>query len=155
MLYLDSSAIVKFYFKEAGSDAMIARATTGNQVVGASVLSFAEVHSAMARKHREGQINSAELAKLREDFGRDWSRLIEIFDMNARTMAALPKLVEQFPLKAADAVQLSTALWLKDNLEADSESGSSEVLEFAAADQTLVGIARNCGLPVFNPEEET
>ena len=153
MLYLDSSAIVKFYFKEAGSEAMIAKAKAGDQAVGASVLSFAEVHLAMARKYREGQISSAELVRLRERFGNDWS-LLEVLDLNTQMMAALPKLVEQFPLKAADAVQLSTALWLKNNLESELEAGSSEVLEFASADQILIGTARKCGLQVFNPEEE-
>jgi hypothetical protein len=155
MLYLDSSAIVKFYFKEVGSDAMAARATTGDQAVGASILSFAEVHSAMGRKYREGQISSAELFRLRGDFEKDWARIVDVFDINARTMAGLPKLVEEFPLKAADAIQLSTALWLKDSLEAESESGLSELLEFTSADQILVDIARKCGLRVFNPEEES
>src|SRR5580698_2680778 len=112
MLFLDTSVFVKFYFKEAGSDAIIARSTSPNQVLAASVLSFAEVHSAMARKYREKQISFAELSRLRETFEKDWENVVHAVELNQQTMAAIPGLVELYPLKAADAIQLSAALWL-------------------------------------------
>ena len=154
MLFLDTSVFVKVYFKEAGSEAIIARSTAPNQVLAASVLSFAEVHSAMARKYREKQINSTELSSLRESFGRDWEIKIIAVELNQQTMAALPGLVEQYPLKAADAIQLSAALWLKNHLDAGKYSGAGKVLEFGASDQILVESARKSGLVVFNPEDE-
>jgi regulation of enolase protein 1 (concanavalin A-like superfamily) len=69
-------------------------------------------------------------------------------------MTALPRLVQQFRLKAGDAVQLSTAIWLKNNIEAEEGAHLSKVLEFGVADRDLAEIARKCGLVVFNPEEE-
>jgi predicted nucleic acid-binding protein len=62
MLYLDSSALVKVYFKEIGTEAVIARAIDPNQEVCTSVLTFAEVQSALARRHRERLLTSQELA---------------------------------------------------------------------------------------------
>jgi len=154
MLFLDTSVFVKVYFKEAGSDAIIARFTAPNQVLAASVLSFAEVQAAIARKYREKQISSVELTRLRESFGRDREIFVNAVELNRQTMAALPGLVEHFPLKAADAIQLSAALWLKDSMDAGKYSGAGNVLEFGVSDQILAESARRCGLVVFNPEDK-
>jgi predicted nucleic acid-binding protein len=154
MLFLDTSVFVKVYFKEAGSDAIIARFTAPNQVLAASVLSFAEVQAAIARKYREKQISSVELTRLRESFGRDWKIFVNAVELNQQTMAALPGLVEHFPLKAADAIQLSAALWLKDSMDPGKYSGAGNVLEFGVSDQILAESARRCGLVVFNPEDK-
>jgi|SRR5579863_4638971 len=154
MLFLDTSVFVKVYFKEVGSEAIIARSTAPNQALAASVLSFAEVHTAMARKYRMKEISSTELSKLRESFERDWDILVSAVELNLQTMASIPGLLEQYPLKAADAIQLSAALWLKSNMPAGKYSGGGEILEFSASDQILVESARKCGLVVFNPEEE-
>jgi predicted nucleic acid-binding protein len=153
MLFLDTSIFLKVYFKEAGSEAVIARSTAPNQVLAASVLSFAEMHSTMARKYREKQIDSEELARLRENFERDWVVLVNAVELNQQTMAALPRLFETFPIKVADAIQLSAALWLKQNLEAGKYLGVSQVLEFGVSDKSLAASARKSGLVVFNPEE--
>jgi uncharacterized protein len=154
MLFLDTSVFVKIYFREAGSEAIITRSTAPNQVLAASMLSFGEVHSAMARKFRAKQISSVELSRLRGIFERDWEVLVNAVEVNQQTMAALPGLVEQYPLKAADAIQLSAALWLKNNLDAGRYSRAGKILEFGASDQILVETARKCGLAVFNPEGE-
>ena len=154
MLFLDTSVFIKFYFKEAGSDAIIARSSAPNQMLAASVLSFAEMHSAMARKYRERQISLAELSGLRETFERDWENSVHAVELNQQTLARLPGLVELHPLKAADAVQLSAALWLKNNIDGGKYSGGGEVLEFGVSDQILAECARKCGLVVFNPEDE-
>jgi hypothetical protein len=108
----------------------------------------------MARKYRERQINQADLSNLRKVFERDWEDLVHEVEINLQTMAALPGLVEQYPLKAADAIQLSAVLWLKNNMEMGKYSRAAKVLEFCVSDQTLADCGRKCGLVVFNPEEE-
>lgn len=154
MLFLDTSVFVKVYFKEAGSDSIIARSTAPNQLLAASVLSFAEVHSAMARKYREKQISLADLTRLRDSFERDWETFVHAVEFNQDIMAALPGLLERYPLKAADAIQLSAALWLKKTIIAGNIPGAANVLEFGVSDQILAECARKCGLVVFNPEYE-
>jgi uncharacterized protein len=153
MLYLDSSALVKVYFKEIGTEAVIARAIDPDQEVCTSVLTFAEVQSALARRHRERLITSQELAQGRELFERDWSILLNVIELNLETLAALPKLVEQFPLKAADAVHLSTAIWLNGWIRSEVAPQVGKVLEFGVADRDLAAIAGKCGLRIFNPED--
>jgi len=154
VLYLDSSALVKRYFKEKGSNAVITRAAELNQEIFTSVLSFAEVQSAIARKHREKQITSQEFIRLREAFESDWTILFTSIELNLQTMGTLPKLMELYPLKAGDAIQLSTAIWLNEGIQSDVSPRAKEILEFGVADRRLCLIAHKCGLRVFNPEDE-
>ena len=88
MLYLDSSALVKVYFKEIGTEAVIARATNPNEEVCTSMLTFAEVHSALARRHRERLMTSQELVESRKLFELDWTkRLLEWRQYQSRIAA--------------------------------------------------------------------
>ena len=154
MLYLDSSALVKVYFKEIGTDAVIARATNPNEEICTSVLTFAEVHSALARRHCERLLSSQELVECRKLFELDWTNLLSVFELNLQTMAALPNLVEKFRLRAGDAIHLSTALWLKDTIRSEVAPNVKDLLEFGVADRNLGEIAGKCGLRVFNPENQ-
>jgi len=161
MLYLDTSALVKCYFREKGSDVVVGRAIEPDQEVFTSVVSFAEVHSVMARKHSEGQINSKEWKKAREAFEADWAVLVNIIGLDRQTMAELPRLMEQYSssprepfLKPLDAIHLSAAIWLSETAKFQMSSPLREGLEFGVADRNLAKIADKCGLRVFNPEEE-
>jgi len=153
MLYLDSSALLKRYFKEKGSRALNARFDRGGDIY-TSVLSFAEVHEAIARAYRMKEVGSRELANLREAFEFDWSIGLSPLEVNLSTMVALPKLVEQYPIKASDAIHLSTAHWLRDTFQLHGGASMREPVEFGVADQRLGQIAFQCGLRVFNPEED-
>jgi len=155
MLFLDTSVFVKIYFSELGSESAIARFTSPGQVLAASVLTYAEMHAAIARKYREKQLGLAGLSSLRETFERDWEALVNAVELNRQTLAALPALLHRHPLKSADAIQLSAALWLRDYLDAGRYSGEGDVLTFGVSDRILAESARKCGLVVFNPEEES
>jgi predicted nucleic acid-binding protein len=154
MLYLDSSALVKVYFNEVGTKAVIARTKDPEQGVCTSVLAFAEVQSALARRYRERLLTLKELAKGRELLKRDWFNLLNVIELNLETMAALPNLVERFPIKAADAIHLSTAIWLNRTIQSENLLYEGKVLEFGVADRDLANIAKNCGLLIFNPEDQ-
>ena len=81
MLYLDSSALVKRYVQEAGSDAVIARFERG-EIIYTSVLSFAEVHAAI-RSQISGQTveSSAEKDKLVDAFLNDWLFSLNVLEL--------------------------------------------------------------------------
>jgi predicted nucleic acid-binding protein len=154
VLYLDSSALIKVYLKEIGSEAVIARAISSDEVLCTSVLAFAEVLGAFARRYREQLLTSLEFVNVRELFQRDWSMLLNVIELNIKTMAALPKLMEEYPLKSADAIHLSTAIWLNRTMQSEMSSRVKDVLEFGVADRILAKIAGDCGLRIFNPEEQ-
>jgi predicted nucleic acid-binding protein len=154
MLYLDSSALIKRYFKEKGSRALNARFERGGEIY-TSKLSFAEVHGAIARAFRMKEVSFSELASLREAFEGDWLSGLSPLDVSLPIMIALPKLVETYPLKASDAIHLSTAYWLRDTVRLRAGGTfEEESVEFGVADARLGKIARKCGLQVFNPEDE-
>jgi predicted nucleic acid-binding protein len=154
MLYLDSSALIKRYFKEEGSRALNARFERGGEIY-TSVLSFAEVQGALARAFRMKEVSFQEFVNLRKAFEGDWLVGLSPLEVSLYTMIALPKLVEQYPLKASDAVHLSTACWLRDTVKLRPGGVyAGESVEFGVADRRLGQIAAKCGLQVYNPEDE-
>jgi len=154
MLYLDSSALVKRYSDEKGSRAVVARFESGVKVF-TSMLSFGEVHSSIARKFRSKELSLLALTKLRENFLEDWLFSLSVLNLDGSTMSALPRLVEQYDLRAGDAIQLSTAFWLRDTNRLRRHGAHSEQsVEFGVADNRLAKVAQECGFQVFNPEDE-
>jgi hypothetical protein len=111
------------------------------------------VHTSLGRKFQAGELNSHELSKIREEFESDWLFSLSILDLDVGTMSAISQLVEQYDLKAGNAIHLSTAFWLRDGIRIGKFKGSAmESVEFGVADKQLARIARMCGLRVFDPE---
>jgi predicted nucleic acid-binding protein len=154
MLYLDGSALVKRYSSERGSRAVAARFGRDERIF-TSRLTFAEVHSSLGRKFRAGELNIQALARVREEFETDWLFGLSVLDLDNGTMSAISQLVEQYDLKAGDAVHLSAAFWLRDTIRLGRIRGrAGESVEFGVADKQLARIARMCGLQVFDPEAQ-
>jgi len=152
MVYLDSSALVKCYVREKGSDAVLARLRSGERVF-TSALSYFEVFAALARKVREGALETKDFQTARDDFQHDWVFSLSMIEVDVRLMTGLDELILKHPLRGADAVHLSAALWLRDagRLGLDIAGGDT-ALDFGVADKTLRRAAERCGLRVFNPE---
>jgi predicted nucleic acid-binding protein len=154
MLYLDASALAKRYFDEKGSTAVAARFESGERIF-TSILSYAEIHSAIARKFRDKEFDVQEFIGLRDAFQNDWYFSLSKLDLDLKAMIALPRLVETYSLNAGDAIHLSTAVWLKDSILVGVWSAKSgETVEFGVSDNRLANVAQACGLQVFNPENE-
>jgi predicted nucleic acid-binding protein len=152
MLYLDASALVKRYSSEKGSKAVVARFDR-NERIFTSRISFAEVHSSLGRKFRAGELNSKDLTRVREEFESDWVFSLSVLDLDVGTMSAISQLVEQYDLKAGDAIHLSAAFWLRETIRVGRfRDTPDESVEFGVADKQLARIARMCGLQVFDPE---
>ena len=152
MLYLDSSALVKRYVQEKGSEAVISRFESG-EIIYTSVLSYAEVHAAIGRKFRENELNAREKNKLVDAFLNDWLFSLNVLELTTNTMDVLPTLCQQYSLKASDAVHLSTAVWLKDaeRIHAMDSGSSPTTIEFGVSDRQLAGAAMQCGFSLFFP----
>ena len=152
MLYLDSSALVKRYVQEEGSKAVTSRFERG-EIIYTSVLSFAEVHAAIGRKHREKQLSINEKGKLVDEFMNDWLFSLSILELTTHTMTALPALCEQYFLKSSEAIHLSAAIWLKDSIRVHAKrfEGSGNIVEFGVCDRRLGEAALKRGFQVFNP----
>lgn len=133
--FLDSSALVKRYLPEPGSEVVRALFRRRRRL-SVSRITYAEVVAAVARAWREGLIEETTRdtisAAIDADFGG-----FDVTEVRRAVIDRIPALVLRQPLRAYDAVQLASALILK-------ERGAS--VEFWGADDRLVTAARGEGL---------
>ena len=140
ILFLDTSALVKLYIAEPGSERMREFVARGEPVA-ASVLAFAEIHATFRRRKREELLQPAELEELQLVFADDWEELTQI-PVGSAVLKLVPGLCERHPLRGADAVHLASALLLhQEGLH----------VTFACSDHHLVGAAAAEGLDTFDP----
>lgn len=143
ILFLDTSALVKIYLAEPGSERM-REAVTREEPQAVSVLAFAEVHATFARRRREALLLAPEHEQLQLAFADDWEELTQV-QVGAAVLEFVPGLCKRHPLWGADAVHLASALFLREE--------GLEVL-FACSDRNLLEAAAAEGLPTFNPASE-
>jgi predicted nucleic acid-binding protein len=143
ILFLDTSALVKLYIADTGSERMRQAASRGEPVA-ASDLAFAETHATFARRGREELLRATETEEIRTVFGEDWERLTQI-PLSATVLKLVPGLCQRHPLRGADAVHLASALLLHEE--------GIEVI-FACSDHRLLEAAAAEGLTTFDPAAE-
>jgi predicted nucleic acid-binding protein len=138
--FLDASALVKRYVKEAGSED-VSRLVRRKTRLATSVLAGVEIPSALARRAREGDLP---LDAAREHSRRVASDLSETHVVAARAhvLEVAAELVWRHPLRAYDAVQLGSAVWLARE--------SRMAVTFVCADQRLATAAAAEGLRVIH-----
>lgn len=139
ILFADTSALIKLYIGEAGSEAMAERVRDARLAL--SVLAYAEVYAAFARRLREELLTDEEYADLVERFERDWQGVIVVALLPA-LLGRVPRLARAHPLRGADSIHLASALALQ-------EAGLETV--FAVADRRLMEAASKEGLVAFDP----
>jgi predicted nucleic acid-binding protein len=143
ILFLDTSALVKLYISEPGSERMREAALRGKPVA-ASDLAFAEIHATFARRRREELLLPAELEQIQLAFTDDWEKLTQV-SLGAAVLKLVPGLCQRHPLRGADAVHLASALLLyEEGLEVTFASSDHRLLEAAAAER----------LSIFDPMDE-
>jgi len=72
ILYIDTSALVKLYAKEAGTTE-VQRAVANAEQIATSLIAYVETRSALARKYRLDQVDDAALQRHKREFERDWA----------------------------------------------------------------------------------
>ena len=146
--YLDSSALIKRYVAEAGSDWLDAVVFAAGDVLAIpSRVTMVEVWSALARRRREASISAQPhtdaLAAFREDCQTCY-RFVE-FEQDVYELAGT--LLEDHALRAYDAVQLASALVAAQALTAVDLPQPT----FLCSDDRLMRAALDEGLPADNP----
>jgi predicted nucleic acid-binding protein len=144
MIYLDSSALVKRYVREEGTD-FVKSILAGDDLITTSKLSYPEILSALMRKVHAGEIQRKTFNGIVDMFDRDWDHVL-VLDFHNDLLQIVKMLIGKHPLKAADAIHLSSALWLK--------ASSKAVVTFVASDSTLLKAAGAEKLHVMNPLDE-
>lgn len=106
MLYLDSSALVKRYVREAGS-ALVQTAVQTDPYVATSSMSVVEVRAAVAAAVRAGRV--PDIASIVSAFQRHRAQYIMI-GVDARLIEEAAEAAERHALRGYDAIQLASAL---------------------------------------------
>lgn len=143
MIYFDSSALVKRYLNEEGSKKVKA-IIADSEIIATSKLAYPEILSAFIRKSRNGEVPEKILKRAVNKFETDWDYFI-IIDFQNELLSIIKDLILRYPLKGADSIHLSSALWLKHTIKED--------ITFVASDKTLIDVAQSEMLKVINPQK--
>ncbi len=112
--FLDSSALVKRYVSETGSAwiQLLTDSQTGNELFIARI-TWVEVRSALARRQREGNLTSADVAQVILEFRSDLNNQYQVIELDSTLAVSAGQLVGQYPLRAYDAGKLASVLLLQ------------------------------------------
>ena len=144
--FLDSSALVKHYHAEAGTDEVDRLLAEPNARHFIAWLTIVEVQSAFVRKVREGKLTLLELGVVRQRLLDDSAhRRLEVVRMTEGHYDTAEQLLRTYGsqpgqprLRTLDALQLAVALDVHHRLRVD---------KVVAADDNLCAAARSEQLP--------
>ncbi|CAN2042587.1 PIN domain-containing protein [Candidatus Magnetomoraceae bacterium gMMP-15] len=146
-VYLDTSAVVKLYHYETGSEKLLKflQHNAADLILTIADITLTEFHSAFLRRVRTREITLEFVYKIFEAFDRDLNKfnLIAVDDNVKRlSVILLDNIAHQKGLRTLDAFQLSAALFCHQLLQVDT---------FVSSDQKFVKVAQDF-FSVFDPE---
>lgn len=139
ILYLDSSALVKRYLREARSDE-VERVFIQAELAGTAVISRAEVSAALAKAVRMNWVAHADALKGLAEFQSQWKTLFRLH-IREITVERADALAWKYGLRGYDAIHLACAmLW---------QESTSEPITLATFDEPLWQAAQSAGLTAW------
>jgi len=138
ILYLDTSALVKLYVEEPGSQE-VRREVEESRIVSTSRVAYVEARAGIARKYRDGEFSREDHKQVVEDLIRDWDNyfIVEVSESVARLGGTL---TETQSLRGFDAIHLASALLLRNRTRLE--------VSFSCFDERLQSAAKAEGLTV-------
>lgn len=145
LYYLETSALVKLYVREPGTDRVLRLASrAANHRLAVLSLSQAEFRSAVRRRQRAGDIEERLATRLIERFEQHLETRFLRQSLNELVLGKALDLIDRYPLRAYDAIQLAGCLVLKS-----ASAGQDPV--FVCADRQLNAAAESEGLAALDP----
>jgi uncharacterized protein len=145
--FLDTSALVKRYVEEPGSDVVtgICDHSLRHDIVIASIAEV-ELTSAVRRRVREGTFPVDDADKVYGWFKEDLVQQYAVRMLDAAVISTAVELLTLYPLRAYDAVQLASSL-VASRARTDAKLPP---LVFVAADRDLADIAMAAGMQTIH-----
>ena len=132
MVYLDTSALAKWYLQEPRSEDF-ARWIQDEDEVWISTLTMVEMRCLLARRRRSGEITAGveegAFATFREDVDRGYLLLQPVENGTVHAALALIERLAECPLRTLDAIHLSIARGLQAERLATADGVMSEASE--------------------------
>jgi predicted nucleic acid-binding protein len=140
MIFVDASALVKRYVRERHS--VKVRQLLANDAVAVSRLSDVEVPSAFARLAREGRLATRARDRALRAFATDLTSWYVVELTTELTTLAREQLL-RYDLRTGDAIQLASAIWLRQATPlAGLLAFDNRLVRAAVAEQFVVPMAR-------------
>jgi len=145
LYYLDTSALVKLYVREPGSDKVIALAArSGGHQLAILSLARVEIWSAIRRRESNGDISALLASELLAAFSRHLESRFTSQQITDFVLDIACKLVDRHRLRAIDALQLAGYVMLR-------VSAGADIPFFVCSDHELLMAASREGAPVVDP----
>ena len=116
-LYCDSSALVKLYVEEVGSD-VVERAVGSATTVVTSAIALVEVRSTLARALREARLTRSQFNAIRRRFLSDWANIVSM-SVDPALCDEAAQLAERHALRALDGIHLASFQQLLERADDD------------------------------------
>ena len=132
MIYLDTSALIKRYIQESGTESILKLFENNHEIL-TSKIAYAEVYSALTRRMRERDLPKARYFEVCRLFEREWPAYI-IIELNNDILHLTRDLIKKYPLRGFDAIHLASAKFIKKSLKTP--------MTFGCADHRLLQCAK-------------
>lgn len=142
IVYLDTSALIKAYVTEAGTERVLAVMRQA-EAVASHLIAYVEAHAAFARLAREDVLDDAAHDRVRREFRADWSHYVQVGLSDALADRAA-ELVEGLGLRACDSLHFAAADYLHRH--------GDEAVRFACFDRRLNRAAQALGFMLAMPD---
>ena len=143
-VYLDTSALIKRYIEEEGTEGIL-ELTEDSAAVQVIILDITplEARSALRRRQREGDISEADASGISNQIETDVSSSFLVQPSTSAVIEDGARLIDRHALRAYDALQLAGCLVTREQVPGP--------LTFVCADVRLCAAATQEGLAVLDP----
>ena len=142
MYYLDSSAWVKYYLVEQGSE-WVSRFLAKSPRCAVHELAVIEVAATILRRHQSQQAGRELSQQTVAEVNRHFQGFLAI-PFTALSLESIQTVLFRHRLRGADAIHLAAVLWLTSQLK-------SEPVTLVASDAELLRAALAEGIATINP----
>lgn len=146
LFFLDTSALVKLYHQEIGTEQVEAIFQQEENRLLISELAIVKLYSMFARKVRTEEISLQAQKEAQQNFEEDRVQRFVVHPLGSAIIQRAKELIQNHgntkALRSLDSLQLGTCLAVRTGND----------LTFVCADTRLLDVARLEGLHVLNPE---
>ena len=145
--YLETSALLKRYRSEKGTDLVeeLFESKSKSDSLLTSRFTLVEVSSVLTRLRRAGTLSRQASEIVLRELAGDFQGPAYVLSVSDSTLDSATLLTQEYALRASDAVQLASALEVRD-------SGSGGAVFFVCSDGKLNNAASESALAVLDPE---